>query len=123
MLKALLSGDPERFYREEIAMREAAGLPPFGRLAALVVSASERHPAESHARALARAAPEHPDAMVLGPAEAPIAVVRGRHRFRLLLKTPRDFPLQDYLRGWLAAGPKATGNVRVQVDVDPMSFL
>jgi primosomal protein N' (replication factor Y) len=123
VLKALLSGDPERFYREEIRMREAAGLPPFGRLAALVVSASERGPAESHARALARAAPNHPDAMVLGPAEAPIAVLRGRHRFRLLLKTPREFPLQDYLRGWLAAGPKVTGNVRVQVDVDPMSFL
>ncbi|MFO1151454.1 MAG: primosomal protein N' [Alsobacter sp.] len=123
VLKALLSGDPERFYREEIRLREAAGLPPFGRLAALVVSASERAPAEGHARALARAAPAHPDAVVLGPAEAPIAVLRGRHRFRLLLKTPRDFPLQDYLRAWLAAGPKATGNVRVQVDVDPMSFL
>jgi primosomal protein N' (replication factor Y) (superfamily II helicase) len=123
VLKALLSGDAERFYREEIRMREAAGLPPFGRLAALVVSANDRGAAEAHARALARAAPDHPDAMVLGPAEAPIAMVRGRHRFRLLLKTPREFPLQHYLRKWLAEGPKLTGNTRVQVDVDPMSFL
>jgi primosomal protein N' (replication factor Y) len=123
VLKALLSGDAERFYREEIRMREAAGLPPFGRLAALIVSANDRQACESHARALARAAPGHPDVMVLGPAEAPIAVVRGRHRFRLLVKTPREFPMQDYLRGWLAAGPKITGNTRVQVDVDPMSFL
>ena len=61
--------------------------------------------------------------MVLGPAEAPIAVVRGRHRFRLLVKTPREFPMQDWLRHWLREAPKATGSLRVQVDVDPMSFL
>ncbi|GGH31454.1 primosomal protein N' [Alsobacter metallidurans] len=123
VLKALLSGDAERFYKEEIAMRQAAGLPPFGRLAAIVVSADERGPAETHARALARCAPRHPDVMVLGPAEAPIAVVRGRHRFRLLVKTAREFPLQDWLRHWLREAPKTTGNTRVQVDVDPMSFL
>ncbi|PSC05872.1 primosomal protein N' [Alsobacter soli] len=123
VLKALLSGDVERFYAEEIAMRRAAGLPPFGRLAAVIVSADERGPAEAHARALARSAPHHPEVMVLGPAEAPIAVVRGRHRFRMLVKTPREFPMQDWLRHWLREGPKATGNTRVQVDVDPMSFL
>lgn len=123
VLKALLSGDAERFYKEEIAMRQAAGLPPFGRLAAVIVSADERGPAEAHARALARCAPHHPDVMVLGPAEAPIAVVRGRHRFRLLVKTAREFPLQDWLRHWLREAPKITGNTRVQVDVDPMSFL
>jgi primosomal protein N' (replication factor Y) len=122
-MRALLSGDAERFYREEIAMRRAAGLPPFGRLAAVVVSAADRAAAEGHARALARCAPGHPEVIVLGPAEAPIAVVRGRHRFRMLVKTAREFPMQDWLRGWLAAGPKITGNTRVQVDVDPMSFL
>ncbi|WP_460451949.1 primosomal protein N' [Alsobacter sp. SYSU BS001988] len=123
VMRALLSGDAERFYREEIAMRRAAGLPPFGRLAAVVVSAADRAAAEGHARALARCAPGHPEVIVLGPAEAPIAVVRGRHRFRMLVKTAREFPMQDWLRGWLAAGPKITGNTRVQVDVDPMSFL
>ncbi len=59
---------------------------------------------------------------VLGPAEAPIAVVRGRHRFRLLVKSPRAFDLSAYLREWLAAAPKPRGNVRLEVDVDPMSF-
>ncbi len=123
VMKALLSGDVERFYAEEIAIRNEAGLPPFGRLAALIVSADERSPAEHYARALARSAEAPPGVMVLGPAEAPIAVVRGRHRFRLLVKTPRAFDLQRWLREWLARAPKATGNVRVSVDVDPMSFL
>ena len=89
VLKALLSGDTEHFYREEIRMRQAAGLPPFGRLAALVVSRrgppSRRRPC---ARALVRVAEPPAEVMVLGPAEAPIAVVRGRHRFRMLVKTP-----------------------------------
>jgi primosomal protein N' (replication factor Y) len=60
---------------------------------------------------------------VLGPAEAPIAVVRGRHRFRLLVKAPRAFDLSAYLREWLVAAPKVRGNVRLEVDVDPQSFF
>ncbi|HYW60463.1 MAG TPA: hypothetical protein VE909_08050, partial [Xanthobacteraceae bacterium] len=60
---------------------------------------------------------------VLGPAEAPLALVRGRHRFRLLVKSPRNFDLSAYLREWLAAAPKPRGNVRLEVDVDPQSFL
>ena len=123
VMKALVSGDIERFYAEETAMREAAGLPPFDRLAAVIVSAADRAQAETHARAMARAAETPPDVLLLGPAEAPLAVIRGRHRFRMLAKTPREFDLQGWLRGWLARCPKATGNVRVQVDVDPMSFL
>jgi len=60
---------------------------------------------------------------VLGPAEAPLAVVRGRHRFRLLVKSPRAFDLSAYLREWLAAAPKRKSNVKLDVDVDPQSFL
>ncbi len=123
VMKALVSGDVERFYAEETAMREAAGLPPFGRLAAIVVSAADRAQAETHARAMARCADPPLSVLLLGPAEAPLAVIRGRHRFRMLVKTPRDFDLQGWLRAWLAHAPKTTGSVRVQVDVDPMSFL
>ena len=60
---------------------------------------------------------------VLGPAEAPLAVLRGRHRMRLIVKTAREVNLQDYLRAWLKSAPRAKGSVRVQVDVDPQSFL
>jgi primosomal protein N' (replication factor Y) len=122
VIRALVSGDAERFYREETVQREAASMPPFGRLAALIISANDRQPAESYARALARAAEPPPGVMVLGPAEAPIAVIRGRHRFRILVKTDRALPIQTYLREWLARAPKATGNVRVGIDIDPQSF-
>ena len=140
VMRALLSGDAERFYAEEIRSRERAGLPPFGRLAALIVSGNDRPSAEAHARALARAAHDMPasdrwrmaavgsmsgadEIMVLGPAEAPIAVVRGRHRFRLLVKAPRSADLQGFLRAMIAAAPPERGGVRVTVDVDPQSFL
>ena len=73
--------------------------------------------------ALASAAPRDEHVRVLGPAEAPIAVVRGRHRFRILVKAPRDFNLSAYLREWLADAPKPRGNVRLEVDVDPQSFF
>lgn len=123
VMKAILSGDSERFYAEEIALRRAAGLPPFGRLAALVVSATDRGEAEAHGRALARAAEAPPDVQVLGPAEAPIAMIRGRHRFRLLVKTPRAFDMQAYIRAWIARAPKPRGSVKVGIDIDPQSFL
>lgn len=123
VLKALVSGDPERFYAAETAAREAAGLPPFGRLAALIVSANAQGEAEGHARALARCAEAPADVFVLGPAEAPLAVLRGRHRMRLIVKTPREFDLQGYLRAWLARAGRPKGSVRVQIDVDPQSFL
>ena len=123
VIAALLSGDAERFYEEEIAAREAAGLPPFGRLAALIVSGEEREKAEAHGQALARAADPPPGVTVLGPAEAPLALVRGRWRFRLLVKTERGIDVQSYLRDWLARGPKPRGNLKVAIDVDPQSFL
>jgi primosomal protein N' (replication factor Y) len=63
------------------------------------------------------------DLLVLGPAEAPIAVIRGRHRFRILVKAARGFDLQSFLRAMIAAAPKPRGGVRVAVDVDPQSFL
>jgi primosomal protein N' (replication factor Y) len=123
VMKALILGDREAFYSSEIALREATGYPPFGRLASLVISANERHSAESYGRSLAALAPKDEQVRVLGPAEAPIAVVRGRHRFRLLVKAPREFNLSGYLREWLSAAEKPRGNVQLEVDVDPQSFF
>ena len=123
VMKALVSGDSEAFYEREIAERERAHLPPFGRLAAIVVSAGTRAEAESHARALRRAAQASADIEVLGPAEAPLALIAGRHRFRLLVHGERRSDMQTFIRSMLAAGPKPRGSVRVQVDIDPQSFL
>jgi len=93
-----------------------------------VVSGEDKHETEAYARALARAAPKvegsaGDEVRVLGPAEAPLALVRGRHRLRLLVKSPRAFDLSAYLREWLAAGPKPKGSVKLEIDVDPQSFL
>jgi primosomal protein N' (replication factor Y) len=123
VMRAIVSGDAESFYEREIAERERAGLPPFGRLAGIIVSAATRAEAESHARGLRRAAPEVADIHVLGPAEAPLSLVGGRHRFRLLVQGERKSHLQGFVREMLAAGPKVRGSVRVQVDIDPQSFL
>jgi primosomal protein N' (replication factor Y) len=122
-MRALVSGEREAFYSSEIELRERTRYPPFGRLASLVVSAGERSAAESYARALAGAAPPAGEVCVLGPAEAPLAVLRGRHRFRLLVKSPRGFDLSFWLRRWLSAAPRRTGNLKLEVDVDPQSFL
>ena len=122
-MKALISGNREAFYDSEIELRERTHYPPFGRLAAIVIAASERHAAESYGRSLAEVAPRDEQVRVLGPAEAPIAVMRGRHRFRLLAKSPRNFDLSAYLREWLAAAPKRKGSVQIEVDVDPQSFF
>jgi len=123
VIRALIAADRDAFYSSEIELREKTHYPPFGRLASLVVSAGERHAAEAYARRLAAAAPGADELRILGPAEAPLAVVRGRHRFRLLVKSARGFDLSTYLRQWLSAAPKRKGNIKLDVDVDPQSFL
>ncbi len=123
VMKALVAQDREAFYAAEIEAREKFSYPPFGRLASLLVSGADKHATESHARKIAAVAPIQDQVRVLGPAEAPLAVVRGRHRFRLLVKSPRAFDLSAYLREWLVAVPKAKGTLKLEVDVDPQSFF
>ena len=123
VMRAIIAGDREAFYAAEIEARERTGFPPFGRLASLIVSGPDRPSADGYARRLAGEAPLTEAVRMLGPAEAPIAVIRGRHRFRLLAKAARSFDLSGWLRGWLSGAPKAEGGVRLEVDVDPVSFL
>ena len=123
VIAALVAGDRDTFLDREIAARRDAGLPPFGRLAAILVTAGSREVAEGYARDVARAAPQAEKIQILGPAEAPLSVIRGRYRFRLLVKATREADLQAYLRVWLAQAPKARGDIRLTVDIDPYSFL
>jgi primosomal protein N' (replication factor Y) len=123
VMRAIAAGDREAFYTGEIAAREEAHYPPFGRLASLIVSGREKLAAESHARRLAQLAPRAEAVRVLGPAEAPLALVRGRFRFRLLVKSARGFDLSAYLRDWIDRAPKLKGDLKLEVDVDPQSFL
>ncbi|MGX9390645.1 primosomal protein N' [Nitrobacteraceae bacterium UC4446_H13] len=123
VMKALVASDRQAFYDTEIELRERTLYPPFGRLASMIISAGDRPTAEGFARKLASAAPRDEAVLVLGPAEAPLAVVKGRYRFRLLVKSARGVDLSGYLRDWLAAAPKTKGNLKLEVDVDPQSFL
>ncbi|KAF0128352.1 MAG: primosomal protein N' (replication factor Y) (superfamily II helicase), partial [Xanthobacteraceae bacterium] len=79
--------------------------------------------AQAYARTLVRAVPPTPEVKVLGPAEAPLALVRGRHRVRLLARSPRAFDLSGWMRRWLSSVEAPRGNVRLEIDVDPQSFL
>jgi primosomal protein N' (replication factor Y) (superfamily II helicase) len=123
VMRALIACDREAFYASEIEARERSHYPPFGRLASLVVSGPDRPSTEGFARRLCVAAPHNETLRILGPAEAPIAVVRGRHRFRVLIKAPRSYDLSAYLRDWLAQAPKPATGIKLEVDIDPMSFL
>jgi primosomal protein N' (replication factor Y) len=123
VMKALIAQDREAFYDSEIAVRERAAYPPFGRLASLLITGGDKHATEGFGRRLAAAAPAVEGVRVLGPAEAPLAVVRGRHRFRIMVKSARGFDLSAYMRQWLAAAPKRVGDIKLDIDVDPLSFL
>jgi primosomal protein N' (replication factor Y) len=122
VLQALVAGDRDRFMRHEADQRREAGMPPFGRLAALILSAPDAPMAEQSAGQLSRAAPHGEGFAILGPAPAPLAILRGRHRRRFLLKCRREVAPQGILRDWLGR-VKLPNAVRLQVDIDPYSFF
>ena len=124
VMRAILGGDEEGFLRAEAAMRRAAGMPPWGRLAGIILSGPDLAQAMAFGDRLAR----HADPLarigadVFGPAPAPIARVRGQHRVRLLVRAARGAPLQAALTEWLA-GVKQPARLKLAVDIDPQSFL
>ncbi|WP_409019826.1 primosomal protein N' [Brevundimonas vesicularis] len=122
VLMALAAGDRDAFVEAEMAEREAGSLPPHGRLAALILSSENAMAVEKTARDLAEAIPNAERLEVYGPADAPLALVRGRKRKRLLVRADRDVNLQAFLRAWLAR-VKVPASVRLTIDVDPYSFL
>ncbi len=122
LMQALAHGNRDAFLAQEMRVREAAGLPPYGRLAALIISGAEAGETERFARDLARRIPDAAGFSVLGPAPAPIALVRGRVRWRYLVKAPREANIQAFLRQWLG-GIAPRGSLALQIDVDPYSFL
>ncbi|MEM9320815.1 MAG: primosomal protein N' [Pseudomonadota bacterium] len=123
VIQAILRGEEESFWRAEAAEREAAGMPPFGRLAGIVISAPEAAAAFELGTELARSDSvlTRIGARVYGPAPAPIARVRGRHRVRLLVKAPKGAPLQAAISAWIS-GLKLGTSLRLAVDIDPQSF-
>jgi len=122
VMQALVANDRDRFVSAELAGRSGAGMPPYGRLASLIVSGPDPAAVDNVCAAIARHAPQKEGVTVLGPSVAPMALLRGRHRRRFLLKTGRDTAVQPLLHAWLGQiGLPAS--VRLQIDVDPYSFL
>jgi primosomal protein N' (replication factor Y) len=122
VMQALAAQDRDAFVALEMAEREAAGLPPFGRLAALIVSGNDPAVLDRFLAGLAAAAPNADGVDVFGPADAPFALVRGRRRKRFLVRADRGVDLQAYLAAWRAR-VKPPASVRLTIDVDPYSFL
>ncbi|QFU07371.1 Primosomal protein N' [Rhodobacteraceae bacterium THAF1] len=123
VIKAILSGDEEGFWKAEAEQRRAAGVPPYGRMAGIVLSSPDVQAVFDLGNRLARAdAPlRRIGADLYGPAPAPIARIRGRHRVRLLIKAEKSAPLQAAVTEWLAS-VRWKGDIRLSVDIDPQSF-
>ena len=122
IMRALVEYDAEGFYAAETDARRDLGLPPFGRLAGVVVSGEDEAAVTAAARALGRSAPVADGLAILGPAPAPLAMLRGRHRQRLLVHARRSLDLQGIIAAWLE-GVAVPPSVRVTVDIDPYTFL
>jgi primosomal protein N' (replication factor Y) len=122
VMQALLANDRDAFFAAEIAEREAAGMPPYGRLAAIIVSAPNEQLANDAAKAMGEKAPHVEGLDLWGPAPAPLSVIRGMHRRRFLVRANRGVDVSAFLAAW-AARVKLHSAVRVQIDVDPYSFL
>ncbi|MBT5240210.1 MAG: primosomal protein N' [Rhodospirillaceae bacterium] len=121
VLQALKTADADAFLEAETDGRRSLGMPPFGRLVALILSGMREDAVRQAGQQLARAVPAAADIEVLGPAPAFMALLRGRHRHRFLIKGPRNRLLQPFVRAWLGS-VKLPSSVRIQVDVDPYSF-
>jgi primosomal protein N' (replication factor Y) len=122
VMQALIGGDRDKFIETEANARKLHNMPPYGRLAALIVSGRNERAVDDAANALGRSAPRREGLSVLGPAPAPISVIRGRHRRRLLVRARKDINIQDILRRWVFS-LKVKGGVRISVDIDPYSFM
>jgi primosomal protein N' (replication factor Y) len=123
VIRAILGGDEEAFWRAEAEERRQAGVPPYGRMAGIILSSTDVQEVFDLGNAMARqdAPLRRIGAQVFGPAPAPIARVRGRHRVRLLVKADKGAPLQAALTEW-AGQFRLRGQLRMSIDIDPQSF-
>ena len=122
VIAALAEGDRNAFFEAETEARRLVGAPPFGRWAAIIISSEDDREAREAANRLGDARPHADDLTILGPAPAPLSLLRGRYRYRFLINARRNVELQKILREWIEAQQFAPG-VRIGIDIDPYSFV
>ena len=121
-LIALAAGDRERFISAELAMRELLGLPPYGKLAAVIVSGMDLKKVESTAKAFVMQAPKTEGIEILGPSEPPIGRLRGQFRRRILVQAEQTINLSAYMQAWRRK-MRLPAKIKMQIDIDPQSFM
>lgn len=122
VMQALITGDREQFIEQELFMRESNSMPPFSRLAALILTGMDEEKVKQEALRLLSVVPKDASIEILGPAPSPIYMIRGRYRWRILVKGPRNYNLQKFLKLWLYS-IKLPSSVRLKIDIDPYNFL
>jgi len=122
VLQALVTGRRDDFLEIETAGRRLNSLPPYGRLASLIISSRDKSMVETYVKQLARVTPSISGVHILGPAPAALSMVRNWHRWRFLLTAPKDTKLQPIIRSWLNSAPWPS-QIKMQIDIDPYSFL
>jgi len=122
VVHALLSGDGATFMEQERSVREHHGMPPYGKLVALVLTGPDMRAMTAAGRALAASAPTDQGLLVLGPAPAPMSRVKGDYRYRMLLQAPHAANVQAIVRAWISRAGQLKG-IRLKIDVDPYSFM
>ena len=121
IINALARSDRDMFFNVELQERETASMPPFGKLASLIISAKKEGLLDDFCYALAQKAPSFDDIRILGPAPAPMAYLRGKHRRRFLIKAEKHVNIQRFIKEWLALF-KVPSSIRLKIDIDPQSF-
>ncbi len=125
VMQALAAGERDEFMQMEAQMREDCAMPPFGKLASVVIESPGEKEAFAYARDIVRKSAGNQlmhDVQILGPAPAPLSLLRGKYRFRILIKAPRSFAMQNFLESWLLK-EKPPSSIRMKIDVDPYSFV
>ncbi len=122
VMQAVINEDRTEFFKQEMLMRQLADMPPFSRLAALICSSKNKNDIENFVRKLRKIAPVNKDVVILGPVQAQIAILRKKHRWRFLIKSAKNYPIQDYIKHWLSC-VTTPSHIKIQIDIDPMSFV
>ncbi len=122
IIQALKTNNRDMFLKEEVSSRQLLKMPPFGKLAAFIISGKKQEIVAQCATEIAKKAPFTKDIEVLGPVPAPLALLRGKYRYRILVKATKETKLQLIIRKWLAQVNLPT-SVDLRVDIDPYSFF